>query len=80
MFSTSPIVFNGVNVFDDGGIESAVERMRRVGLSGLGLEQVLDPSETFNYENSDLRKPNFLLPASVSKSLPQTVRVNFSFN
>ena len=32
-----------INIFDDGGVEAPVERVRRVGLPRLGFEQVLDP-------------------------------------
>ena len=32
-----------INIFDDGGVEAPVERVRRMGLPRLGFEQVLDP-------------------------------------
>ena len=32
-----------INIFDDGGVEAPVERVRRVRLPWLGFEQVLDP-------------------------------------
>ena len=32
-----------INIFDDGGVEAPVERVRWVGLPRLGFEQVLDP-------------------------------------
>ena len=32
-------------IFDDGGIQFSIEGVGRVGVAGLGLEQVLDPPD-----------------------------------
>ena len=44
VLSATPIVLDGVNVFNDGGIESPVEGVVRVLFPGLGLKKELDPS------------------------------------
>jgi hypothetical protein len=43
----APVVLDGVNVLDDGGVEPAVEAVRWVVLAWPGLEQVLAPVSTF---------------------------------
>ena len=60
VFPAPPVVLDGVNIVDDGGIQSPVEGVWRMRLPGLGFEQVLDPA-------ASIREP---LPQAVRVHLP----------
>jgi hypothetical protein len=45
---TSPVVLDGLDVFDDGGVQLAVKVVRRMRLAGSRLEKVLDPAPSLS--------------------------------
>ena len=55
MFATPPVVFNGVDIFDDGWIQASVEGVWGVGFTRLGFEKVLDPAKKELSVNGDIK-------------------------
>ena len=60
VFPASPVVLDGLDVFDDGGIQLAVKVVRRMRLARTRLEQVLDPQSALSQS----------LPKQVRLNLP----------